>query len=96
MDRIRWQVFKTFLDPQKAMDNVTQSKGTLGSNNSNSKRSEVRVNMMGLGLRRKTVENLVPELPDNVTNTPLAVLVRLKKFRNSFCPGSIDTRLLTE
>jgi len=35
MDRIRWQGFNKFLDPQKAMGTVTQSKGTLVCNNSN-------------------------------------------------------------
>jgi hypothetical protein len=81
MNRIRRQVFNKILDPQKAMDTVTQSKGTLGCNPSNDERTEVRVSMTGLGLRRKTVENLALELPDNATKYALVRLGEVQEIQ---------------
>jgi len=80
MDRIRWQVFNKFFDPQKAIDTVTQSKGILGCIHANGDRSEIRVSMTGLGFRRKTVENFAPELPDNATKHALARLGEVKEI----------------
>lgn len=84
MDRIRWQVFNTFLDPQKAMDTVTRSKGTLGCNNANGEPSELGITITGLGLRRKTVENLAPELPDSANKHALARLGEVREIQELF------------
>jgi len=61
------------------MDTVTQSKGIFGCNHANGER--VCVSMTCLGLRRKTVENMAPKLPDNATKHALARLGEVKEIQ---------------